>query len=292
MTPSTTSSATLPHPPDRPAIYGVTLGAHDLEASAEFYAKALAPLGIVRLASFEREIGFGREGGQPAVWIVLPYDGLPATWGNGTHVAFLARSQDAVEAFHAAGLAAGAIDAGAPGLRPQYGSGYYGAYLRDPVGTKIQAVHYGAGSPEAAEAANAPWAGLFSHVTVGTGDLERACRFYDRALAPLGLMRVHDQDDERIGTAACWGWPETLVSWIFAHTPFDGRPAAWANGFQISLKAADRASVQAFHAAGLAAGGHDEGAPGERAYRPGYYGAYLRDPDGNKLHAFWEPDGA
>jgi catechol 2,3-dioxygenase-like lactoylglutathione lyase family enzyme len=127
-------------------------------------------------------------------------------------------------------------------------------------------------------------------VTLGTNDLGCARRFYDAALAPLGLARVCDEADlEGRGEASAWGWADTRISWIFAHRPFDGRPASWANGFQLSLRAADREAVDAFHAAGISAGGHDAGAPGPRAYRPGYYGAYLRDPDGNKLHAFHEP---
>ncbi|OAB54867.1 hypothetical protein AY600_02820 [Phormidium willei BDU 130791] len=137
-----------------------------------------------------------------------------------------------------------------------------------------------------------------SHVTLGSNDVARARAFYDAVLAPLGLVRVADEGDgaDQDGgdgkpEASAWCWPDGQACWLFVQRPFDGRPASWANGGQVDFRAADRAAVDAFHAAGLAAGGHDAGAPGARAYRPGYYGAYLRDPDGNKLHAFWLPDG-
>ncbi|MNE74219.1 hypothetical protein D3C80_1702800 [compost metagenome] len=71
----------------------------------------------------------------------IPLDGQPATIGNGSMVAFLAASPQAVQAAHAAGLAQGGADEGAPGPRPHYGAGYFGAYLRDPDGNKVHIVH-------------------------------------------------------------------------------------------------------------------------------------------------------
>lgn len=271
----------------RPVLNGATLGARDLAASGAFYDRLLAPLALERRDAGAREIGYGGPGELPAIWVLLPYDGRPATWGNGTHLAFLAPSNAAVDAFYAAGLAAGGLDEGAPGLRPHYAADYYGAYLRDPVGNKLQAVHYAEVEP-----AEIVEAGVFSHVTLGTGDIARAQRFYDATLAPLGLVRVADEADADGKTeASAWGLPGSRLGWFYAHRPFDGRPPSWANGTQIDFRAPDRGAVEAFHAAGLAAGGLDEGAPGPRDYRPGYYGAYLRDPDGNKLHAFCEPQG-
>jgi catechol 2,3-dioxygenase-like lactoylglutathione lyase family enzyme len=81
-------------------------------------------------------------GGMPTLYLYTPEDGRPATWGNGTHVAFQAESRAAVAAFHAAALAAGGSDEGAPGLRPHYGESYFAAYVRDPDGNKLQAVCY------------------------------------------------------------------------------------------------------------------------------------------------------
>lgn len=121
--------------------------------------------------------------------------------------------------------------------------------------------------------------GIFTHNCVGTNDLERAARFYDAALAPLGIVRLGDFLDQ--GLAYGVRAAEFLVL-----RPLDGSTATPGNGVTIGFKAPGRAAVDAFHAAGLAAGGSDEGAPGPRGAAPNAYGAYLRDPDGNKLCAY------
>lgn len=121
--------------------------------------------------------------------------------------------------------------------------------------------------------------GIFTHNCVGTNDVEQAGRFYDAALAPLGLTRLGAFLDQGLaygGRAA-----EFLVL-----KPLDGTRADPGNGATFGFKAADRAAVDAFHAAGLAAGGADEGGPGPRGAVPHAYGAYLRDPDGNKICAY------
>ena len=121
---------------------------------------------------------------------------------------------------------------------------------------------------------------MFSHVTIGTQDLARATAFYDAVLAPLGIRRVPSQ----FGAWAAWERPgEAAKLWV--GRPSNGLPASWGNGWMAAFAAPSRAAVDAAHAAALAAGGHDEGAPGPRPhFAPGYYGAYVRDPDGNKLH--------
>ena len=90
---------------------------------------------------FEREggIAFGEMVG-PKLFIGPAFDGAPATNGNGTHIAFIAKTRAAVDAFYAAALENGGSDEGPPGLRPHYHPAYYGAYVRDPDGNKIQAV--------------------------------------------------------------------------------------------------------------------------------------------------------
>lgn len=119
----------------------LTLGTSDLPRAARFYDAALAPLGLVRRATKETEIGYGLPGDSTTrLWITLPFDGRPATAGNGTMPALLAPGREAVEAFHAAALAQGGSDEGAPGLRP-YGPGFFAAYVRDPDGNKLSAVH-------------------------------------------------------------------------------------------------------------------------------------------------------
>lgn len=124
---------------------------------------------------------------------------------------------------------------------------------------------------------------MFSHITVGVTDLARAGRFYDAILSPLGLQRLPMEPDGG-PDALCWTGAERLPE-FFAHQPFDGAPPSAGNGSMVAFLAPDAAAVDAAHAAGLAAGGTDEGGPGPRPhYGPGYYGAYLRDPDGNKVH--------
>ena len=119
----------------------ITLGANDLERAWQFYDSILEPLGVVRLMSAP-EYGFaayGRPDAPPGLFVCRPFDDHEATAGNGTHVALLAPSRDAVDAFHQCGLALGATDEGAPGPRPHYHEHYYGAYLRDHDGNKLQA---------------------------------------------------------------------------------------------------------------------------------------------------------
>ncbi|GIT92511.1 lactoylglutathione lyase [Jannaschia pagri] len=125
---------------------------------------------------------------------------------------------------------------------------------------------------------------MISHVCLGSTDLPRSHRFFTALLTPLGLTEVI------MGTngeppVLCWHQPGTTAPRLYVAIPFDDRPATAGNGSMLALSAPSQAAVDAAHAAGLAAGGTDEGAPGPRPhYGPDYYGAYLRDPDGNKLH--------
>lgn len=131
---------------------------------------------------------------------------------------------------------------------------------------------------------------MFSHVTVGTRDLERAARFYDALLGPLGLTRRPVTPDGG-PAAACWVVPGRALPRFYAYVPFDGREASAGNGAMVAFAAPSPEAVDAAHAAGLAAGGTDEGPPGPRAhYGEGYHGAYLRDPDGNKIHVVHRGD--
>lgn len=119
---------------------------------------------------------------------------------------------------------------------------------------------------------------MFSHVTIGSNDLGKAKGFYESLLDPLGLVR-HADYPKAAGYGPAGGRPQL---WILS--PVDRKPATVGNGITVGLEAASRAAVDTAYKAGLAAGGKDEGAPGIRAhYHPNYYGAYLRDPDGNKV---------
>lgn len=118
----------------------LTLGTNDLARATRFYDAALAPLGLVRRATKAIEVGYGPPDDIRArLWITQPFDGKPATVGNGTMPAFVAPSHEAVRAFHKAALAHGGTDEGAPGLRP-YGPAVFAAYVRDPDGNKLSAV--------------------------------------------------------------------------------------------------------------------------------------------------------
>ncbi|WP_425230264.1 VOC family protein [Sphingomonas sp.] len=121
----------------------VTLGSADLDRAAAFYRPVMATLGLIEPFALDRALVFGEVMGAK-LFIGAPFDGNPPSHGNGTHVALLAGSRAAVDAFHAAALAHGGSDEGAPGPRPHYHANYYGAYVRDPDGNKLQAVCHAA----------------------------------------------------------------------------------------------------------------------------------------------------
>ena len=122
------------------------LGTHDLDRARAFYDAMLAPLGITPLAGrWDGSAAWQRVGETGKFWVGMPQNGLPASWGNGVMVAFAAPSRAAVDAAHAAALAMGGFDEGAPGVRPDYAADYYGAYARDPDGNNIHFVFRGPG---------------------------------------------------------------------------------------------------------------------------------------------------
>ena len=121
---------------------------------------------------------------------------------------------------------------------------------------------------------------MFSHVTVGVQDLQQAIAFYDAALAPLGIHRVA----KKYPDWAAWERPGEAPK-FWAGLPYNQRPASSGNGSMVAFRAESRAAVDAAYHAAIAAGAHDEGQPGLRpSYGPNYYGAYVRDQDGNKVH--------
>jgi catechol 2,3-dioxygenase-like lactoylglutathione lyase family enzyme len=121
----------------------VKLPVGDLDASRSFYAAALAPFGYRLVYDGEASLGFGRgDGGDDDEPFALEQTAEPNVF---SHVAFTASSPAQVDAFHAAALAAGGSDNGAPGERP-YGGYYYAAFVRDPDGHNIEAVYHGTAS--------------------------------------------------------------------------------------------------------------------------------------------------
>jgi catechol 2,3-dioxygenase-like lactoylglutathione lyase family enzyme len=121
-------------------ILYITLGTNDLARATRFYDPVMAALGLSRLRTLEDEIGYAAPGDTRCrLWVTRPFDGNPATVGNGSMPALVAPTQAAVDAFHRAALAHGGTDEGAPGLRP-FGPSFYACYVRDPDGNKLSAV--------------------------------------------------------------------------------------------------------------------------------------------------------
>ncbi len=118
----------------------ITLGTNDLARAIRFYDPVLATLGLARRATEPDEAGYGAsDAPRCSLWVTRPYDGRPASIGNGSMPAFTAPTRAAVDAFHTAALAHGGTDEGKPGLRP-HGPSFYAAYVRDPDGNKLSAV--------------------------------------------------------------------------------------------------------------------------------------------------------
>lgn len=120
----------------------VGIGVSDIVHARAFYERALAPLGITLMMSIDadppqstpRRLGFG-SAGKPFLWL----HGAPVP-SRGAHIALIAESHEAVDAFHTAAIAAGAQDNGAPGIRPRYHSDYYAAYVLGPDGVNLETV--------------------------------------------------------------------------------------------------------------------------------------------------------
>ena len=120
---------------------------------------------------------------------------------------------------------------------------------------------------------------MLSHTTLGVTDVQGARRFYDPLFQALGLV-LKFADDRWAG----WKHPDADRPLFIVTRPFDGSPASAGNGQMLALLSPSRAIVDQCHSLAIAHGGSDEGKPGLRPqYHPHYYGAYFRDPDGNKL---------
>ena len=120
--------------------------------------------------------------------------------------------------------------------------------------------------------------GVFSHACLGASDLAASKAFYDAALGPLGINCLGPFGD------ACFLYGKDKPA-LLVLKPGNGE-APSSNGVTIGFAAATPADVDAFHAAGLSAGGTNEGEPGQRTHLPGAYAAYLRDPGGNKICSY------
>jgi catechol 2,3-dioxygenase-like lactoylglutathione lyase family enzyme len=231
----------------------LTIRVSDFAASRRFYDEAL---------------GLPTHDGELPEWgdFSIAADGSPVT--RRLHVGFGVESRDAVDAWWNRMTEAGYESDGEPGPRPQYSPSYYGAFVLDPDGNSIEAVHHDSVRPRELD-----------HVWFRTRDLA-AIRTFFKAIAPTVGLRFHNESDERVTLGDGAG--------SFSFVPGEQPTEHVHYAFGVD----SRAAVEAFHAAALAAAYRDNGAPGERPqYHPGYYGAFVLDPDGHNVEAVFHNRG-
>jgi catechol 2,3-dioxygenase-like lactoylglutathione lyase family enzyme len=230
----------------------VTIRVSDRAASERFYDTVLATLGIDRTYS------------TPAVSEWRDFVLAAADDAHGPtqrlHVGFVAPSREQVDDFWKEGTAAGYESDGEPGPRPQYREDYYGAFLLDPDGNSMEAVHHGALRRD----------GVVDHLWLRVADVSVARRFYE-TIAPHAGLSLETDTPERVSFGG--------ISGSFSLVP--GTPT---ENLHMAFPTSDDADVTQFHQAATGAGYRDHGPPGERArYHEGYYAAYVLDPDGNNI---------
>jgi catechol 2,3-dioxygenase-like lactoylglutathione lyase family enzyme len=230
----------------------ITIRVSDRGASEVFYDTVLQTIGVERSGTDD----------EYTVWkgefsLALADDERPAT--RGLHVGFTAPSGEHVDKFWRVGRDAGYSDDGEPGPRPQYGPDYYGGFLLDPDGNSAEAVHHGSVRRD----------GVIDHLWIRVADVASSRDFYAR-VAPFGSFILRRELPERAQFAG-----ESGTFSVVAGTPTEH--------LHLAFEAGDDATVDAFHRELTAAGYRDNGAPGERDYHPGYYGAFVLDPDGNNV---------
>jgi catechol 2,3-dioxygenase-like lactoylglutathione lyase family enzyme len=234
----------------------VEIGVSDRAASRRFYTTVLGSIGH-ELTHAGEDLDEWNDFG-----IVQAGSDRPIT--RSLHVAFVSSSRAQVEAFWRAGTDAGYPSDGEPGLRPQYHEDYYGAFLLDPDGNSAEAVFHG----RVREGE-----GLVDHLWIRVADLAATKRFYEAIAPSLGLHIRSSSRAERFHVSA-GDRSFALVQ---------GEPIT--ENVHVAFPVSDDATVQEFHRAALDAGYRDNGGPGLRPYHPGYYGAYVLDPDGNNVEA-------
>jgi catechol 2,3-dioxygenase-like lactoylglutathione lyase family enzyme len=232
----------------------VTIRVADREVSERFFDALLEQLGIdtsYRTKAFTEWQDF---------MLTEATKEHPAT--RRLHVAFASPSREQVDAFWREGVKAGYGDDGPPGPRPRYGEDYYGAFVRDPSGNSIEAVH---------DEARRGGGHVIDHLWIHVSDLDAASRFY-RLAGAAARFELRDSEPGRATFAA--SPPGSSFSLV------TGPPTA---NLHLAFPGSDEA-VRRFYEDEIAAGYRGNGKPGERArYHPGYYAAYVLDPDGNNI---------
>jgi catechol 2,3-dioxygenase-like lactoylglutathione lyase family enzyme len=233
----------------------VTIRVSDLDASIRFYGIALDAVAFGG-APTVNELG--------AEWndfSITPSDGEhPVT--RRLHIGFAAPSRGHVDRFWRDLLAAGYRDDGEPGPRPQYRDGYYGAFVLDPDGNSAEAVHHDDVRTDGE---------TIDHLWIRVADVAASVRFYE-TIARFGGYAVDARGDRAHLSGPGGGL--TVVA---------GGPT---ENVHLAFAAPDRETVDGFHRVATAAGYRDNGPPGERAvYHPGYYAAFVLDPDGHNVEA-------
>jgi catechol 2,3-dioxygenase-like lactoylglutathione lyase family enzyme len=240
----------------------VTIRASDRGASERFYRATLGELGIEPTHT-------GRELVAWDDFALLAADNEhPAT--RNLHVAFVAPTRERVRGFWRAGLSAGGQDDGQPAERPQYTPGYYGGFLRDPDGNSAEGVIH----------SDTRRGGNVDHLWIGVEDLDAAATFYAAVARHTGLREGRRWDSGR----------QFRGAWATFSLVADGRPRT--ENLHMAFRAPDARTVQDFHQAATAAGYRDNGPPAARPhYGPGYYSAYVLDPEGTNVELVFH-DGA
>jgi catechol 2,3-dioxygenase-like lactoylglutathione lyase family enzyme len=178
------------------------------------------------------------------------------------HVAFGASDRDAVDAWWNRMTEAGYRSDGEPGPRPEYSESYYGAFVVDPDGNSVEAVHHDTSRP-----------GEMDHLWLRTHDVAAARRFYEAVAPVVGITLRHDSPD-RVQFSDGRG----SFSFVLGDQP--------TTNVHLAFGVAGVDAVARFHERATAAGYRDNGAPGERPeYHPGYHGAFVLDPDGHNVEA-------
>jgi catechol 2,3-dioxygenase-like lactoylglutathione lyase family enzyme len=178
------------------------------------------------------------------------------------HLAFGVEDREAVDLWWRKLVDAGYDSDGDPGPRPEYNETYYGGFVLDPDGNSVEAVHH-----------QASRTGGLDHLWLRTRDVAAQKAFYEAVARVVGLRLVHD-DPDRVRFSDGAG----SFTFVAGDEPTER--------VHLAFGAPDRETVDAFHAAAIAAGHRDNGAPGERPqYHAGYYGAYVLDPDGHNIEA-------